>query len=84
MCVVTAVIVIAALFSGDAYNDEDSFKAYASEYFKEVDETKNVGQPQELVKFGTPLFSGYGIPDHRSILYGWIYPRNRGSSSQSV
>lgn len=40
MCVVTAVIVIAALFSGDAYNDEDSFKAYASEYFKEVDETK--------------------------------------------
>lgn len=62
MCVVTAVIVIAALFSGDAYNDEDSFKAYASEYFKEVDETKNVGQPQELVKFGTPLSAAMEYP----------------------
>ena len=62
MCVVTAVIVVAALFSGDAYNDEDSFKAYASKYFKEVDETKNVGQPQELVKFGTPLSAAMEYP----------------------
>lgn len=62
MCVVTAVIIVAALFSGNVYKDEDSFKAYAAEYFKEVDETKNVGQSQEFIKYGTPLSAAMEYP----------------------
>lgn len=62
MCVVTAVVVIAALFSGDAYKDEESFRAYAADYFKEEDETKDVGTPQEVVSYGTPLSTAMEYP----------------------
>lgn len=55
-------IIAAALFSGDAYKDEDSFKSYASSWFEEGDNTKSVGDAKEVVKYGAPLSTAMEYP----------------------
>lgn len=55
-------IIAAALFSGDAYKDEDSFKSYASSWFEEGSDTKSVGDAKEVVKYGTPLSTAMEYP----------------------
>ncbi|MCQ4637338.1 polysaccharide deacetylase family protein [Anaerovorax odorimutans] len=62
VCVIAAVVIVAALFSGDSYKDEKSFKAYASSFFKEIDETKDVGSSKELVEYGAPLSTAMEYP----------------------
>ena len=61
-CIIAAAIAVAALFSSDTYKDEDSFKSYAASYFKEKDEEKNVGSPQQELSYGEPLSSAMLYP----------------------
>ena len=58
VAVLTAVIVVAALLSGDSYKDEKSFQSYAASYFEEESTTKDVGRMKTVVKYGTPLSTG--------------------------
>lgn len=62
VCVITATIIVAALFSGDSYKNEKSFKSYAASYFKEIDETKDIGTTKEIVEYGTPLSTAMEYP----------------------
>lgn len=55
VCVMTAVIIIAAVMSGGIYKDESGFQSFAASYFKDVGTTKAVGKSQEVIKYGTPL-----------------------------
>lgn len=69
MCAAAGVVTIAALLSSDTYKDEESFRAYASSYFDEVDEEKAVGSTQEVVKFGSPLSTAmvYPVTGHETM-----------------
>ena len=62
VCVIAAIVIVAALFSSDGYKDEKSFKAYASSFFKEIDEPKGVGSAKEVVEYGTPLSTAMEYP----------------------
>lgn len=64
MCIVTAIIVIAAILSGAEYKDEESFRAYAAIYFEEAakTETREIGTPEESVSYGTPLSTAMEYP----------------------
>lgn len=69
VCVAAAITATAALLSSDTYKDEDSFQEYASEYFKEVNEEKNVGSTQEVIHFGAPLSVAmeYPVTGHKTM-----------------
>lgn len=56
-CVITALIVIAAVMSGDVYKDESEFQTFAASYFEGDDamKTKAVGESREVIKYGQPL-----------------------------
>ncbi len=56
-CVLTAVIVVTAVMSGDVYKDESEFQTFAASYFKsdDADRTKAVGKSKEVIKYGQPL-----------------------------
>lgn len=62
VAVVTVAIIIAALFSGNSYRDEESFQTYASSWFEEANTTKDVGRVKTTVKYGTPLSAAMEYP----------------------
>lgn len=73
VCVMTAVVAVAAILSSDTYRDEDTFRDYASSYFSQMDEDKDIGSPQEVIRYGTPVSTAMEYPvTGQEIMDGYI------------
>lgn len=62
VAVITGIIIVASVFSGDAYKDEKSFQSYVSSYYEDEESIKDVGKTKDVVKYGTPLSTAMEYP----------------------